>query len=507
LSYGYLNSALQSGLQNALDEAIIAGAGADTDAWRADVRVVDEVPFDFERRRLTVVVDRGPERMLICKGAVEEMLTCCTHVVSAAGPVPLTPERQTAIEAVVAAQNRDGYRLMAVATKILRQTEATDYAIADEADLVLRGFLTFLDPPKQTAAAALTALAALHVDVKILTGDSEAIAQYICTAVGLPGERMLLGSQIAQMDPEQLKAAVAGATLFAKLTPDQKERIIRALQQRGHTVGFLGDGINDAPALKAADVGISVDSAADIAKESSDIILLEQDLGVLEQGVREGRKVFGNIIKYIRMAASSNFGNMFSMLGASAMLTFVPMKPIQILLNNLLYDISQTAIPSDAVDPEWMAYPRKWEIGKLQQYILMIGPMSTLFDIITFVVLLYGFNAGDNPTFFQTAWFIESIFSQTLVIHVIRTDKLPFVQSMASWPLMLSSFAILAVAAWLTVSPFAEVLGFVALPWSFWLVNFALLVAYIPLTQVVKVWYLRRYGDAVAPLPTGTPAV
>jgi Mg2+-importing ATPase len=384
---------------------------------------------------------------------------------------------------------------MAVAHKALRREAGSDFTVADEADLLLLGFLLFRDPPKETTPAALAALAGLHIDVKILTGDTPAIARAVCGQVGLPVERVLSGTDVAAMDAATLQQAVVGVTVFAKLTPDQKERIIRALQFHGHTVGFLGDGINDAPALKAADVGISVDSAADIAKESSDLILLEQDLGVLEQGVRQGRQVFGNIIKYIRMAASSNFGNMFSMLGASALLPFVPMTPI--LLNNLLYDISQTAIPTDRVDPEWVARPRRWELGKLQQYILMVGPMSTLFDIITFAILWYGFGAGENPTFFQTAWFIESIFSQTLVIHVIRTDKIPFLQSMASWPLTLSSLGILAIAGWLTVSPFADALGFVALPWQFWVINLLLLLAYIPLTQLSKMWYQRRYGDVV----------
>ena len=494
LAYAFQNSSAQTGMANALDDAIVSAAQARMADWlHVPVTVVDELPFDFERRRMSVIIAGTAGNLLICKGAVDEVLACCTRIDTQDGREFLDDAHRTSVVRTIEERNRAGFRLLAVATRS-DATHDHDYTVADEADLVLAGFLAFRDPPKASAAEALARLEALHVGVKILTGDSDVIAQFICHSVGLDGTRMLLGSQVALLDDAALHAVVDETTLFAKLTPDQKQRIIRALQANGHTVGFLGDGINDAPALKTADVGISVDSAADIAKESSDIILLDQDLGVLEQGVREGRRVFGNIIKYIRMAASSNFGNMFSMLGASALLPFVPMRPIQILLNNLLYDISQTAIPSDSVDPEWMEYPRKWEIGHIQKYILYIGPISTIFDMLTFVILIYGFGALAHPAFFQTAWFIESIFSQTLVIHVIRTNKIPFIHSMASRPLLLSSFVILAFAAWLTVSPFAPALGFVALPTSFWVTNFALLLAYIPLTQLLKVWFMRRYG-------------
>jgi Mg2+-importing ATPase len=297
------------------------------------------------------------------------------------------------------------------------------------------------------------------------------------------------------MDESQLIKAAEATTVFAKLSPSHKERIIRALQTKGHVVGFMGDGINDAPALKAADVGISVDSAVDIAKESSDIILLENSLLVLEQGVIEGRKVFGNVIKYIKMAASSNFGNMFSVLGASIFLPFVPMLPIQILSNNLLYDFSQTAIPTDEVDAEWLSRPRKWEISSLRRYILYIGPISSIFDYMTFFIMLYIFNCWNNPALFHTGWFVESLFTQTLIVHVIRTNKIPFIQSRASKTLILTSLIVVIVGAWLTISPLAQTLGFVALPPLYWLLLLAMLLAYIALTQIVKTWFIRRFPE------------
>jgi Mg2+-importing ATPase len=297
------------------------------------------------------------------------------------------------------------------------------------------------------------------------------------------------------MNEEQLREAVRSASVFARLVPAHKERVVHALQKNGHVVGFMGDGINDAPALKAADVGISVDSAVDIAKESSDIILLENSLLILEQGVLEGRRVFGNIIKFIKMAASSSFGNMLSVVGASAFLPFLPMLPIQVLTNNLLYDFSQTTIPTDEVDPEWLAKPRKWAIGDIQRFILFIGPISSIFDYATFFIMLYIFNAWTNPSLFHTGWFVESLFTQTLIIHVIRTNKIPFIESRASWPLIASSLIIVAFGAWLTVSPLADTLGFVPLPPKFWLLLAVMLVCYVTLTQIVKTWFIRRFGD------------
>jgi Mg2+-importing ATPase len=313
--------------------------------------------------------------------------------------------------------------------------------------------------------------------------------------VGMPVEHLLLGSQIEAMSETELAEAANATSVFARLAPAHKERVIRALQSKGHVVGFMGDGINDAPALKAADVGISVDSAVDIAKESSDIILLENSLLVLEQGVLEGRRVFGNIIKYIKMAASSNFGNMFSVVGASAFLPFLPMLPIQVLTNNLLYDFSQTTIPTDEVDADWLTKPRQWRIDKILRFILFIGPISSIFDYLTFFMMLYVFNCWENPALFHTGWFVESLFTQTLIIHVIRTNKIPFIQSRASWPLILTSLIIVSVGAWLTVSPLADTLGFVPLPPMYWLFLAAMLLCYAVLTQVVKTWFVRRFGE------------
>jgi Mg2+-importing ATPase len=333
------------------------------------------------------------------------------------------------------------------------------------------------------------------VDVKILTGDNEIITAYICKEVGIPVDKILLGSQIEAMSEAELAEAANGTSVFAKLAPAHKEHIIRALQSNSHVVGFMGDGINDAPALKAADVGISVDSAVDIAKESSDIILLENSLLILEQGVQEGRRVFGNITKYIKMAASSNFGNMFSVVGASAFLPFLPMLPIQVLTNNLLYDFSQTTIPSDHVDADWLMKPRKWTIGEIQRFILFIGPISSIFDYLTFFMMLYVFNAWHNPALFHTGWFVESLFTQTLIIHVIRTNKIPFIESRASWPLIATSLIIVSVGAWLTVSPLAGTLGFVTLPSLYWLLLAILLLGYVFITQLVKTWFFHRFGD------------
>ena len=407
---------------------------------------------------------------LICKGAVEEVMSLCTRVEVKGEVIEVLPEHDAKRRQLADELNGQGFRVIALAYK--QMPGASDepvYSVKDESDLILLGFLAFLDPPKDTATEALKRLHSLNVDVKVLTGDNEIITAYICKEVGMPVEHLLLGSQIEAMSETELAEAASATSVFARLAPAHKERIIRALQSKGHVLGFMGDGINDAPALKAADVGISVDSAVDIAKESSDIILLENSLLVLEQGVLEGRRVFGNIVKYIKMAASSNFGNMFSVVGASAFLPFLPMLPIQVLTNNLLYDFSQTTIPTDEVDADWLTKPRQWTIGKILRFILFIGPISSIFDYLTFFMMLYVFNCWHNPALFHTGWFVESLFTQTLIIHVIRTNKIPFIQSRASWPLILTSVIIVAVGAWLTVSPLANTLGFVPLPPLYWL--------------------------------------
>ena len=410
--------------------------------------------------------------------------------------VAMSPEYDAKSRQLVGVLNGEGFRVIALAYKEMPGgKDEPVYSVKDESDLILLGFLAFLDPPKETASEALKRLHALNVDVKILTGDNEIITTYICNEVGMPVDNLLLGSLIEKMSDTELAEAVRSASVFARLVPAHKERVVHALQKNGHVVGFMGDGINDAPALKAADVGISVDSAVDIAKESSDIILLENSLLILEEGVMEGRRVFGNIIKYIKMAASSNFGNMLSVVGASAFLPFLPMLPIQVLTNNLLYDFSQTAIPTDEVDADWLAKPRKWAIGDIQRFILFIGPISSIFDYVTFFIMIYFFRAWTNPALFHTGWFVESLFTQTLIIHVIRTNKIPFIESRASWPLIVSSLIIVAVGAWLTVSPLAGTLGFVPLPPKFWLLLAIMLVCYVTLTQFVKTWFIRRFGD------------
>ena len=498
LHYGYLNSYHHTGLKNLLDEAILNHEEL-REHLKADekYRKIDEIPFDFVRRRMSVVVeDETGLNTLICKGAVDEVLSQCTRVEVKGEVIEVLPEHDAKRRQLADDLNSQGFRVIALAYK--QMPGASDepvYSVKDESDLILLGFLAFLDPPKDTATEALKRLHSLSVDVKVLTGDNEIVTAYICKEVGMPVEHLLLGSQIETMSETELAEAASVTSVFARLAPAHKERIIRALQSKGHVLGFMGDGINDAPALKAADVGISVDSAVDIAKESSDIILLENSLLVLEQGVLEGRRVFGNIVKYIKMAASSNFGNMFSVVGASAFLPFLPMLPIQVLINNLLYDFSQTTIPTDEVDVEWLTKPRRWTIDKILHFILFIGPISSIFDYLTFFMMLYVFDCWQNPVLFHTGWFVESLFTQTLIIHVIRTNKIPFIQSRASWPLILTSLIIVAAGAWLTVSPLASTLGFVPLPPRYWLFLGIMLLGYAILTQVVKTWFIRRFGE------------
>jgi Mg2+-importing ATPase len=498
LHYGYLNSYHHTGLKNLLDEAILNHEEL-REHLKADekYRKIDEIPFDFMRRRMSVVVeDETGLNTLICKGAVDEVMGLCTRVEVKGEVIEVLPEHDAKRRQLADELNAQGFRVIALAYK--QMPGASDepvYSVKDESDLILLGFLAFLDPPKDTAAEALKRLHSLNVDVKVLTGDNEIVTTYICKEVGMPVEHLLLGPQIETMSETELAEAASATSVFARLVPAHKERIIRALQSKGHVLGFMGDGINDAPALKAADVGISVDSAVDIAKESSDIILLENSLLVLEQGVLEGRRVFGNIIKYIKMAASSNFGNMFSVVGASAFLPFLPMLPIQVLTNNLLYDFSQTTIPTDKVDADWLTKPRQWTIGKILRFILFIGPISSIFDYVTFFMMLYVFNCWNNPALFRTGWFVESLFTQTLIIHVIRTNKIPFIESRASWPLILTSVIIVAAGALLTISPLANTLGFVPLPPLYWLFLAIMLLCYSILTQVVKVWFIRRFGE------------
>jgi Mg2+-importing ATPase len=389
--------------------------------------------------------------------------------------------------------NSDGFRAVAVAYKELPQQQS-QYAVADESDLILLGFIAFLDPPRDTAAEALSELKTSGVAVKILTGDNAIVARKICREVGLDVDPVVLGTELSTMSPDQMAETAERASVFAKVSPAQKAAIVEALHRKGHVVGFMGDGINDGPALKAADVGISVDSAVDIAKESADIILLEKSLAVLGEGVTEGRKVFGNIVKYIKMGASSNFGNVFSVLGASLFLPFLPMAPVQVLLNNLLYDFSQTAIPTDNVDEDYLVRPRRWEIGHILKFMLYIGPVSSVFDFATYALMLWVFHAWGNPPLFQSGWFVESLLTQTLIIHIIRTAKVPFVESRASTALIATSVAIACVGVAMPLTPLGTLFGFVPLPVGYWPCLAAIVVVYAVLTHLMKTWYVRRYG-------------
>ena len=495
LEYAYLNSFHQSGLKNLLDVAVLKHVELEAGLKvQARFQKIDEMPFDFERRRMSVVLGRDDGvHILICKGAVEEVFAACKHYAIDGETGPLDESHFASAMETTAKLNADGFRVVAVAFKEMPPTQTT-YSVADEADLTLLGYIAFLDPPKETCAAALATLKASGVQVKILTGDNDIVTRKICHEVGLAVDRIVLGSEIATLSPDELASLAETAAVFAKVSPSQKAAIIDALHRKGHVVGFLGDGINDGPALKAADVGISVDSAVDIAKDSADIILLEKSLAVLGDGVIEGRKVFGNITKYIKMGASSNFGNMFSVLGASVFLPFLPMTAIQVLTNNLLYDFSQTTIPTDNVDADYLAVPRRWDIGNIAKFVLFIGPISSIFDYVTYFVMLYGFNAWINPALFQTGWFVESLLTQTLIIHIIRTAKIPFLESRASTALITTTIIIAAIGIALPFTWLGGFLGFVPLPYAYWIALSLILLSYVILTHFVKTWFIRRFG-------------
>jgi Mg2+-importing ATPase len=489
---GYIISHFQTGLKNLLDTAILNSSDFHQQALIEKYKKLDEIPFDFTRRMMSVMVETPEGKaILLTKGAPEEIFHQCSQFELDGKLSPMDPVLMKGLRDEYASLSSDGFRVLAVAVKELPGKQSCSKQ--DERELVLKGYVAFLDPPKGTAAIAIQALHKHGVGVKILTGDNDLISRKVCRDVGLEPDPMLLGEAVEKMPDAELADAAEKTTLFARLTPAHKQRIVRLLRSKGHVVGFMGDGINDAPALHAADIGISVDTAVDIAKESADLILLEKDLMVLEGGVMEGRKVFANIIKYIRMGASSNFGNMFSVLGASAFLPFIPMAPIQILSNNMLYDFSQVPIPTDLVDEEQVAHPRPWNIGEIRRFILWIGPASSIFDYTTFFVMLYLFKCWDpsRAPLFQTGWFVESLMTQTLIIHIIRTNKIPFFQSRASWSLTLTTMAIMAFGAWLPYSPLASSLGLVHLPGLYWPILLATLLAYSCLTQGIKVWLLR----------------
>jgi len=494
LEYGYLNSHFQTGLKNLMDKAVLAHR--DLEDSIAKWKVVDEIPFDFQRRRMSVVLTEGHgEDLLVCKGAVEEMLSICAFARHGDKDIPLTDHRRNSIRAMTHALNEDGLRVLIVAVR--RQSAVNRaYGIADETGLTAIGCLAFLDPPKDTAHTAITALNHHGVAVKVITGDNEAVTRKICREVGLDVSHSVLGRDIEELDAPALDDLVARTTVFAKMSPLQKSRVVESLQRRGHTVGFLGDGINDAAALRRADVGISVDTATDIAKESADIILLEKNLMVLEEGVLEGRVTFGNIVKYIKMTASSNFGNVFSMLVASIFLPFLPMLPLQILVLNLLYDISQLSIPFDRMDEEYVRKPRKWDAGDLKRFMFWVGPTSSIFDITTFALLWYWFGANtpSHQAFFQSGWFVESLLTQTLIVHMIRTRRIPFVQSAAAAPVLGLTTAIIAIGIAIPYTVLGRHLGMVELPLAYFGWVAATVIAYCVLTQCVKTLYMHRFA-------------
>ncbi|TAL75891.1 MAG: magnesium-translocating P-type ATPase [Rhodanobacter sp.] len=494
LEYGYLNSRFQTGLRNLMDKAVLTHR--DLEPVAAQYRVVDEIPFDFQRRRMSVVVARDErEHLLICKGAVEEMLAICSFAQVGDEVAPLTDERRRDIRAMTHRLNEDGLRVLVVAVRRAPASERA-WSVADEAGLTAVGCLAFLDPPKDSAATAIAALHQHGVTVKVITGDNEAVTRKICREVGLDVTHSVQGRDVEALDADALDALVARTVVFAKMSPLQKAAVVKSLQRQGHTVGFLGDGINDAPALHDADVGISVDTATDIAKESADIILLEKNLMVLEEGVLEGRVTFGNIIKYIKMTASSNFGNMFSVLVASAFLPFLPMLPLQILVLNLLYDISQLSIPFDRMDDDYLRKPRKWDASDIGRFMVWIGPVSSIFDITTFWLMWHVFdaNSSTHQALFQSGWFVESLLTQTLIVHMIRTRRIPFLQSAAAAPVLGLTTAIIAIGIAIPYLDIGAKLGMLPLPPAFFAWIAATVLTYCVLTQLVKMLYMRRYG-------------
>ncbi len=508
LNWAYLNSYYQTGLKNLLDLAVL-DHGELHDLLKVDetYKKIDEIPFDFQRRRMSVVLDvPGHKHLLICKGAVEEMLSLCTQAIDPGEDkaiefvtdevIPIDEEMRIKIIKMSRKLNEEGLRVLIVAIKEYDERPLT-YSVADESNMILTGFIGFLDPAKPSAKPSIEALQKLGVSLKVLTGDNEIVTKKICKDVGVTINQIMMGDDLDKISDDDLAGQIDNINIFAKLNPFQKSRIIKVLQSRGHTVGFMGDGINDAAALRDADVGISVDTAVDIAKESADIILLEKDLMVLRKGVIYGRRTFGNIIKYIKMAASSNFGNMFSVLGASALLPFLPMLPIQILLQNLLYDISQISIPWDTMDRDYLDVPRKWDARGIGKFMLYIGPISSIFDYATFAVLYFVFkaNAPEHQSIFQSGWFIEGLLSQTLIVHMIRTKKIPFIQSWASAPVVALTSLIMAIGIFIPFSPLAPAFKMHALPLMYfpWLIG--ILFGYCLLTQLVKTWFIQKFSQ------------
>lgn len=504
LQYAYLNSFYQTGLRNLIDRAVISHIDLNVEGT---CRLIDELPFDFQRRRMSVIVEYEGDHVLICKGAVEEIYSACNRYQVDDEIYPLIDMLEKDLHEEVEKLNNDGYRVLAIAYREFSANKEI-FSVKDEKDLILLGYIAFIDPPKESAAEAIAGLKNAGVRIKILTGDNSLVTKKVCKDVGIESAKVYTGEELSKLSAQDFSRTVNEYDVFAKLSPSQKEQVIHSLRQAGHVVGYMGDGVNDSPSLRAADVGISVDSAVDVAKEAADIVLLEKSLLVLEEGIIEGRKVFANIIKYIRMGASSNFGNMFSVIGASYLFPFLPMKPIQILLNNLLYDFSQTGIPADNVDPELIEKPLKWNIKNIKKFMIYIGPISSVFDYATYGLMWFILGASSYLTvsqsggknyfesLFQTGWFVESLLTQTLIVHIIRSKKIPFFQSRASLAMTFTTVLIMLIGAWLPYSPFAKDLGFVPLPLTYWLWIFGFLVSYSIITHKVKVWFLNKFGDS-----------
>jgi Mg2+-importing ATPase len=489
LRMAYINSFYQTGLKNILDRAILTHEKILIKQYKK----VDEVPFDFSRKVMSVVVEADGKHRIIVKGAPEEIYRRCTKFELDGEILDLDEAKLVLVELENEYNDlsSEGFRVLAIAYKDFDQPKNV-YTKDDEQNLILKGYIAFLDPPKASVKKTIETLNDLGIEFKVLTGDNELVTKKICSDVGLNIRGFATGEQVEKADDATLGQLVKTTTVLARLSPLQKERVIHALHKNGHIVGYLGDGINDAPALKAADVGISVNNAVDIAKETADIILLKKSLLVLIDGVIEGRKTFGNIIKYIKMGSSSNFGNMFSMTGASLFLPFLPMLPIQILLNNFLYDLSQIAIPSDNIDEEYLLKSRPWNVNYIRKFMIVIGPVSSLFDFITFGVLWFIFHA--SAPLFQTGWFLESLCTQTLVIHIIRTGKVPFIESKPSQFMLFTSIYIVTIALVLPFLPLGKYFGFVEPPPSFFIALMLIVPTYLCLVQFVKSWFIKRYG-------------
>ncbi len=487
LRFAYINSYYQTGLKNLLDRAILKHEKLLVKQFKK----IDEIPFDFSRKIMSVVVDMDAKHRLICKGAPEEIFKRCTKYELENEIMDMEDLILADLHAEFDSLSAEGFRVLAVAYKDM-DTKKEVYGKEDENELILKGYVAFLDPPKPTVKKTIEILNKLGIELKVLTGDNELVTKKICSEVGLNVRGLVTADKIDRLSEKELQELVKTANVFARFSPLQKERVIQALRLNDHIVGFLGDGINDAPALKAADVGISVNNAVDIAKESADMILLKKSLLVLQDGVKEGRKTFGNIIKYIKMGSSSNFGNMLSMTGASLFLPFLPMAPIQILLNNFLYDISQAAIPSDHVDHEYITKPRRWDVHSIKRFMVIFGPLSSLFDFLTFGVLLFVFHSSQEE--FHTGWFLESLCTQTLVIYVMRTGKIPFVESKPSRILVLTSILIIIVGCILPFSGLAKFFGFVVPPVTYFFALFTIVTLYLISVQMAKRWFIRKYG-------------